>query len=205
MKKGNVTQPPRLRRGLHKSVWENIISSGLIIDNIGVPFRTSFLRDVKSGGETSFWNDIWAECGQTLSSCFPRLYALESNKHCRVNERWGVMHGIWGGNWEWCSSPRGRTLDEVGELSRLIGNLVLSSEQQDGWRWNLNPNGRLEPVCPQKSEYFIWRVVNDRLPTRANLLLRGLSCSVVSHIWSPFWNWWRIDHPPNVAFEIDSE
>nr|GEV18281.1 pyruvate kinase [Tanacetum cinerariifolium] len=44
---------------------------------------------------------------------------------------------------EWCSSPRSRTLYEVSGLSRLIGNLVLSSEQQDGWRWKLNPNGFL--------------------------------------------------------------
>ncbi|GKC76797.1 hypothetical protein Tco_1127571 [Tanacetum coccineum] len=80
--------------------------------------------------------------GQTLSSCFPRLYGLESNKHCRVNERCSMLNDVWGGNWEWCSSPRGRTLDEVSELSRLIGNLVLTSEQQDGCRWNLDPNGK---------------------------------------------------------------
>ncbi|GJX77866.1 hypothetical protein Tco_0324677 [Tanacetum coccineum] len=96
----------------------------------------------RDGGETSFWNDIWTYSGQTLSSCFPRLYALESNKHCRVNERWIVLNGVWGGHWEWCSSPRGRTLDEVSELSRLIGNLVPSLEQQDGWRWKLNLNGK---------------------------------------------------------------
>ncbi|GKE78629.1 hypothetical protein Tco_1544749, partial [Tanacetum coccineum] len=75
-----------------------------------------------------------------LSSCFLRLYAFESNKHCRVNERRAVLNGVLGGNWEWCSSPHGRTLDEVSELFCLIGNLVLSSEQQDGWRWKLNPN-----------------------------------------------------------------
>ncbi|PWA47938.1 hypothetical protein CTI12_AA491590 [Artemisia annua] len=142
----------------------------------------------------------------------------------------GVMNGIWVGNWGWCSSPRGRTLDEVGELSRLIGNLVLSPEQQDGWRWKLNPNvgelsrlignlvlspeqqdgwrWKLNPngkftvnnlsklidvailgsnvmsckvdwnrFVPRKVNIFIWRAVNDRLPTHANLLLRGLPIS----------------------------
>ncbi|GKA50560.1 hypothetical protein Tco_0743633 [Tanacetum coccineum] len=136
---------------------------------------------------------------QTLSSCFPHLYALESNKHCRVNERWTMLNGVWGGNWEWCSSPRGRTLDEVSELSRLIGTLVLTSEQQDGWRWKLNPNGKFtvnnlsklidiailgsnvmsykvdwNQFVLKKVNICIWRAVNDRLPTRANLLLRGL-------------------------------
>ncbi|GJY68496.1 RNA-directed DNA polymerase, eukaryota, partial [Tanacetum coccineum] len=150
--------------------------------------------------------------GETLSSYFSRLYALESNKHCRVNERWTVLNGVWGGNWEWCSSPRGRTLDKVSELSRLIGNLVLSSEQQDG---------RLEPACPKKVNICIWRAVNDMLPTRANLLLQGLtipsslchlcgleeesmhhiilSCLVVSQLWSKFWKWWRINQPPNMS------
>ncbi|GJV63851.1 RNA-directed DNA polymerase, eukaryota, reverse transcriptase zinc-binding domain protein [Tanacetum coccineum] len=236
----------RIGSGLHKSIWENVISSGVAIDTIGVPFRLSFLRDVKSGGETSFWNDIWTHSGQTLSSCFPRLYALESNKHCRVNERWTMLNGVWGGNWEWCSSPRGRTLDEVSELSRLIGNLVLTSEQQDGWRWKLNPNGKFtvnnlsklidiailgsnvmsykvdwNRFVPKKVNICIWRAVNDRLPTRANLLLRGLtissslcplcgleeesihhiilSCYVVSQFWSKFWKWWHINHPPNMS------
>lgn len=143
------------------------------------------------------------------------------------------MNGIWVGNWEWCSSPRGRTLDEFGELSRLIGNLVLSSEQQDGWRWN--PNGKFivnnlsklidvailgsnvmsckvdwNRFVPRKVNICIWEAVNYRLPTRANLLLRGLlissslwplcgfeeesiyhnilSCLVVSQIWIKFWN-----------------
>ncbi|GJZ99405.1 hypothetical protein Tco_0671956 [Tanacetum coccineum] len=89
----------RIGSGLHKSIWENVIGSGVAIDTIGVPLCLSFLRDVKSGGETLFWNDIWTHSGQ-------------------------------------------KTLDEVSELSRLNGNLVLSSEQQDGWRWKLNPNGK---------------------------------------------------------------
>ncbi|GKB24141.1 RNA-directed DNA polymerase, eukaryota, reverse transcriptase zinc-binding domain protein [Tanacetum coccineum] len=134
----------RIGSGLHKSTWENVISSGVAIDTIGVPFRLSFLRDVKSGGETSFWNDIWTHSGQTL-----------------------------------------------------------------------------EPVCPKKVNICIWRAVNDRLPTRANLLLRGLtissslcplcglkeeslhhiilSCLVVSQLWSKFWKWWRINHPHNMS------
>ncbi|GJR26972.1 RNA-directed DNA polymerase, eukaryota, reverse transcriptase zinc-binding domain protein [Tanacetum coccineum] len=117
------------------------------------------------------------------------------------NERMAsmLMNGVWGGNWEWCSSPRGRTLDEVSELSRLIGTLILTSEQQDGWRWKLNPNGKFtvnnlsklidiailgSNVMSYKVDWnwfvlkkvniCIWRAVNDRLPTRANLLLRGL-------------------------------
>ena len=111
------------------------------------------------------------------------------------------MNGIWGGNWEWCSSPRGRTLDEVSELYHLIGNLVLSSEQQDGWRWN--PNGKFtvnnlsklidvailgsnvmsykvdwNRFVPKKVNICILRVVNDRLLIRVNLLIRGLPISL---------------------------
>ncbi|GJS91881.1 serine/threonine-protein kinase RUNKEL [Tanacetum coccineum] len=93
-----------------------------------------------------------------------------------VNEGWTMLNVIWGGNWEWCSSPRGRTFDEVSELSRLSGSLVLSLEQQDGSNvmsykvdWNR--------FVPRKVNICIWRVVNDWLPTRANLLLRGLTIS----------------------------
>ncbi|GKA25645.1 RNA-directed DNA polymerase, eukaryota, partial [Tanacetum coccineum] len=62
-----------------------------------------------------------------------RISSVEANLHFGM---------IFGRIQEWCSSPRGRTLDEVSELSRLIGNLVLTSKKQDGWRWKLNPNGK---------------------------------------------------------------
>ncbi|GJZ89143.1 RNA-directed DNA polymerase, eukaryota, reverse transcriptase zinc-binding domain protein [Tanacetum coccineum] len=132
----------RIGSGLHKGIWENVISFGVAIDTIGVPFRLSFLMGVKSGGETSFWNDIWTHSGQT-------------------------------------------TLDEVSGLSRLIGNLVLSSEQQDGWRWKLNPNGTKvmsykvywNRFVPRKVNICIWRAVDDKLLTHANLLIRGLTIS----------------------------
>ncbi|GKB29619.1 RNA-directed DNA polymerase, eukaryota, reverse transcriptase zinc-binding domain protein [Tanacetum coccineum] len=73
-------------------------------------------------------------------------------------------------------------------------------------------------IVPRKVNIFIWKAVNDRLPTRANLLLRGLavssslcplcglekeyihhiilSCLVVSQSWSEFWKLWRINHHP---------
>ncbi|PWA85690.1 Lipase, GDSL [Artemisia annua] len=85
--------------------------------------------------------------------------------------------------------------------SRLYGIGVNTSKQQDGWRWKLNPNGtftvnnlsKLIDVailgfnvmsCKVDWNLFVPRKVNicilramNRLPTLANLLLRGLPIS----------------------------
>ncbi|GJW19246.1 RNA-directed DNA polymerase, eukaryota, reverse transcriptase zinc-binding domain protein [Tanacetum coccineum] len=76
-------------------------------------------------------------------------------------------------------------------------------------------------LVPGKVNICIWGAIDDRLPSRVKLLHRGLSlasslcvfcdsdeeyhnhclltCHSTSQLWCKFWNWWRIDSPPNTV------
>ena len=81
--------------GLKRGVWENIIGSGFFIDKIVIDFSKSFVRKVTSGDDTLFWHDIWAPSHKCLKEQFPRLYALENQKYCRLNSRRICDNNVW--------------------------------------------------------------------------------------------------------------
>ncbi|GJX41892.1 hypothetical protein Tco_0256882 [Tanacetum coccineum] len=88
-------------------VWPNILRSIEEIKKIGVPLDSLMTPKIVSGEQTSFWNDDWLTAGVSLRESFPRLYALEIEKDCRLCDRWKVMNGNWQGVWAWRSPPRG--------------------------------------------------------------------------------------------------
>ncbi|GKA57899.1 putative RNA-directed DNA polymerase [Tanacetum coccineum] len=159
----------------------------------------SFVRNVKSGVDVFFWHDVWLGAGLCLKDHFPRLYALETYKECRIKDRWISVNGTWSYNWDWRSNPRGRALDDINELSQLIGSLVLYPGYKDGWKWELDPGGvftvnKLSKLLdssmlgpnvmtvnvdwnswvPKKVNIRVWRALNNRLPTLSNLEARGV-------------------------------
>ncbi|GJT62105.1 RNA-directed DNA polymerase, eukaryota, reverse transcriptase zinc-binding domain protein [Tanacetum coccineum] len=147
----------------------------------------------------------WKECGNgvPLKDFFPRLYALDTNKDCRVNDRWRVVNGVWGGNWESRIPPRGRALDDISALNSVIGNLTLSHDDAgdpNSWTWSMDGSGKFKvrtlANCIQNitladcdlGEHHVWnswipRIVNicvwraslNKLATRTNHLIHGIN------------------------------
>ncbi|GJX55368.1 RNA-directed DNA polymerase, eukaryota, reverse transcriptase zinc-binding domain protein [Tanacetum coccineum] len=159
----------------------------------------SFVRNVKSGVDVFFWHDFWLGAGLCLKDHFPRLYALETYKECRMKDRWISVNGTWSYNWDWRSNTKGRALDDINELSQLIGNLVLYPGYNDWWKWELDPGGvftvnKLSKLLdssmlglnvmtvnvdwnswvPKKVNIRVWRALNNRLSTLSNLEARGV-------------------------------
>ncbi|GJU70972.1 RNA-directed DNA polymerase, eukaryota, reverse transcriptase zinc-binding domain protein [Tanacetum coccineum] len=151
------------------------------------------------GSQTHFWSDIWCKEGKKLMEVFPRFYMLETNKECKVSDRWYLENAEWHGNWAWRSNSCGRAAADLVNMIRLVGNLVLSPESRDRWFWVLHPSGKFlvkdlfclveskslvlgetnqnfiwNPWVPRKVNISIWRASMDRLPSRANLLNRGV-------------------------------
>ena len=78
------------------------------------------------------------------------------------------------------------------ECSVLLSNVILQENIQDHWRWVLDPihgysvsgtyrylSSAAEPMVtsdfklvPVKVSIFVWRLLQDRIPTRANLVRR---------------------------------
>ncbi|GJU10288.1 putative RNA-directed DNA polymerase, eukaryota, reverse transcriptase zinc-binding domain protein [Tanacetum coccineum] len=134
--------------------------------------------------------------------------------------------------------PSGRASGELDHLVSLINGLVLDSNLEDKWFWSLG-NSKVFSVkslsravqdklflnndpappftwnswVPRKVNVCVWRLALNRLPTRSNLIGRGvsipsivylfcgfdeesqhhcfLSCSKIKIIWRKLWSWWR--------------
>ncbi|GKA81884.1 RNA-directed DNA polymerase, eukaryota, reverse transcriptase zinc-binding domain protein [Tanacetum coccineum] len=224
--------------GLNSGIWSNIVSCCVEIDQNGIPLSNLIERKVYSGKQTQFWNDGWIKDRGPLKNIFPRLYALETQKGCYVLERWVIEDGVWQGKWAWRRQPSGRAEGDLSLLLSLINLTVLDSTQDDKWIWTLNDsstflvsslcqviqkqmfvnNDVLPPFMwnswvPRKVNVCTWRLALDRLPTRNNLVRRGvfvssqsclfcgmddeswehcfLSCPIIKIIWLKMWSWWR--------------
>ncbi|GKB02539.1 RNA-directed DNA polymerase, eukaryota [Tanacetum coccineum] len=116
-------------------VWINILNAVKRIGDIDISFKKSFILKIGNGYSTSFWKDRWCGDGSRLMDMFPKLFALESFKDCKISDRWHCLDGRWCGNWAWRSPPRGRALDELASLATRIGNLTLYSDGADKWSW----------------------------------------------------------------------
>nr|GEV03130.1 reverse transcriptase domain, reverse transcriptase zinc-binding domain protein [Tanacetum cinerariifolium] len=117
----------------------------------------------------------------------------------------------------WKANPfllGGRALNELSFLISLIGNLTLSD---DGYPRRASSwiSSCLELLSPRKVNICVWRASIDRLPTRANLISRGvgqgnclfcdysdettehclLTCLKVVPIWRKLWSWCNLDQP----------
>nr|GEZ40125.1 hypothetical protein [Tanacetum cinerariifolium] len=159
------------------------------------------------GTERVFGKVLLVQAWSCLKDRFPRLYVLETHKECRVNDRWISVDGTWSCRWAWRSNPKGRALDDINDLSQLIGSLVLYPGCMDGWIWDLDPVGvftvnKLSKLLdstifgpnvmtvnvdwnswvPKKVNICVWRALNNRLPALSNLDAQGVpivSCNYV--------------------------
>ncbi|XP_071737968.1 uncharacterized protein [Rutidosis leptorrhynchoides] len=159
---------------------------------------------IGNGHNTNFWFDPWHD-GIPLATSFPRLFNLESDKFCKVIDR--VNKPI--DNFNWRRLPRGGAeLVQLQAFMNIISQVQLVSEQ-DQWCWDgfdfssynvaqarkmidkLNHATFTIPTfwckyIPININVFIWRFRLHRLPTRLNLLEKGLdfdngSCSMCSN------------------------
>jgi hypothetical protein len=166
-------------------------------------FQSAVTKVVGVGNMTDFWNEVWVG-NQSLRNRFPRLFLLSDQQHAKVNEmgsmegdgwqwdlKWrreffewervvfqdllSVIEGFQQSNlqdcWRWKADP---TLGFTARSAyQYLINLyrpatVLSLQQQFVFNnlWN--------SAAPSKVIAFSWQLMFDRLPTRENLILRGM-------------------------------
>ncbi|GJY75974.1 hypothetical protein Tco_0481090 [Tanacetum coccineum] len=153
-------------------IWGDIIKSVDGIEKIDPSFKFSFSQKISDGSNILFWGDAWCGNGMRLKDLFPRLYALDTNKNCKVKDRWRVVNEVWGGNWEWRIPPRGRALDDISALNTVIGNLTLSNDAVDSDSWTWSMDGSEEDM-----EHIL------------------IKCPRVLSIWRKIWSWWHSTRP----------
>nr|GEU62667.1 RNA-directed DNA polymerase, eukaryota, reverse transcriptase zinc-binding domain protein [Tanacetum cinerariifolium] len=176
---------------LRRSIWPDAILAIHSLQSKGINLMDFIQKKVGIDDNTSFWDDSWL--GEVaLKVLYKRLSALEMCKSISVADKMShpsLSHSF-------CRMPRGGVEQEnYGLLFSKVANLVLPNIS-DRWWWSLEGSQeflvksssilidntilpkaevptRWLKVVPIKVNVYACRVCLDKLPTRANLLLRG--------------------------------
>ncbi|GJU47410.1 RNA-directed DNA polymerase, eukaryota [Tanacetum coccineum] len=158
----------------------------------GIDLISMMHKKIGNGSNTSFWKDRWRG-EQRLKEVFPRIYALEVNKHISVAfkfEQTSLSSSL-------RRMPRSGIESE--QWDHLLDSLegVMLSPSEDRWSWDLNGSGefsvasarryidnnRLPDISsktrwikevPIKVNVHAWKVRINGLPTRWNISRRGI-------------------------------
>ena len=214
--------------------WSGIIKL-LLNPNFNPPLLESFQKKISNGSSALFWKDAWVGSGLPLKNRFPRLYGKELNKDILFKNRWAFSNGRWVGCWSLRSGLRGRALDDFRNLETLLINSRFLLSEKDLWFWVPDTKGifsvrkmysffhnnqhsiSLQARCkwsayvPLKVNIFIWRLFLNGLPTKDNLILKGLevhnpncvmcnarrheldhclfTCPKIDGLWRKIWSW----------------
>jgi len=184
--------------GNNASLWWRMICH--VREGIGLGvgnwFEDNTRRVVGNGKNIFFWTD---NClgGVPLKLQFSRLYELSVHKECSVEDMARLRWEEGGNAWGWRRRLMAWEEVSVREFSVLLTNVILQENIQDHWRWLLDPiHGYLvhgtyrfltsaeEPMftsdyndvwhklVPTKVSIFVWRLLQDGILTRANLVQR---------------------------------
>ncbi|CAJ2642357.1 unnamed protein product [Trifolium pratense] len=164
-------------------------------------FREHIVRRVGDGLDTLFWTDPWLD-GISLRERFGRLFELAETKSRSVVEMFALGWGADGEAWVWRRRLWAWEEELLRECQLLLLDISLQDQILDRWQWSPDSdtgytaaggyqilthqasvalhdaeNLIWHPQVPLKVSIFAWRLLRDRLPTRSNLVNRGVLSS----------------------------
>ncbi|GAU34960.1 hypothetical protein TSUD_312910 [Trifolium subterraneum] len=191
----------RLREGGERgsSWWREIAKIRDDVGGLGSGwFRESVVKKVGNRAETFFWTNPWLG-GSPLCERFGRLFGLAENKSCSVAEMFSMGWEVGGDAWVWRRQLWVWEEEMLRECQTLLLNFSFQVQSSDSWQWQpdldtgysvsgayqlltsqdsatLGEAGTLiwHKQVPLKVSICAWRFLRDRLPTRANLVSRGI-------------------------------
>lgn len=184
-------------------LWLDILNIGNLKTeaNHGPLIKECFSWSIGNGQSTRFWHNNLIS-PTPLKLLFPRLFALADNQSSLVSHM-GFFSDSSNLLWNWrltTARPiRGRALSEQQQLLAFLQNFQLKPDIADCYCWSLNPDkpftvaSAYKALCSQISIFdkclidaiwlkwspprvrvFTWKVAHDTLPTRWNILSRGI-------------------------------
>ncbi|GJS60049.1 hypothetical protein Tco_0654833 [Tanacetum coccineum] len=81
----------------------------------------------------SMLGSLLCRIGFHLRDILHRLYALESDKICKVIDHWKLVNDVWGGggNWSWRLSPCSSAIDDISSLVKELVRHIQNSSLVD--------------------------------------------------------------------------
>ncbi|GKV12840.1 hypothetical protein SLEP1_g23934 [Rubroshorea leprosula] len=194
------------------------------------------------GGElVKFWWDIWSG-GESIANKFPRLYALSTGKDNKISQMGEWVNGAWKWKLQWRRSLYSWEKQQEEDLQRELQRTPVVRGKLDRCVWVHSKDGcystrtayqvlteaqslaqhraDLSKVwnvfIPNKIAAFSWQLLQDRAPTKLNLLKRGIlqnisecmcdlcgreyedsnhlfiHCKVAYSLWTACFKWWGL-------------
>ncbi|GJW97936.1 RNA-directed DNA polymerase, eukaryota [Tanacetum coccineum] len=214
------------------SIWSSILKEVQVLKSSGFDFLSYCSKRIGDGQSTSFWKETWIGDIPLCELC-PRLFALDSAPNiCVAAKMAGPL------DTSFRRSVRGGVeQQEFSDLSSFLNSVVLSTSN-DRWYFSLSSSGEFsvkdtrlaiddlvlpshsEPtrwvkLIPIKINVFMWRARRGCLPTRYNLVQKGVilestscpvcfsdeedvhhllfRCSLSQEVLHRVCRWWEID------------
>ncbi|GKV32816.1 hypothetical protein SLEP1_g41389 [Rubroshorea leprosula] len=199
-----------------------------------------FRLRIGEGRGVKFWWDSW--CGEEcLANKFPRLYFLSTGKEKECHEMGNEDRTTWKWNLSWRRNLFEWEEEAVRDLKRMIEEVKIKPGCPNRREWSPSTEGQYStkiayqrlsmprknpeeekifkrvwnPTVPSKVAAFNWKTLLDRIPTKLNLIRRGiikdmadgkcvlceeknedadhlfLKCRVAKGLWKACAHWWR--------------
>nr|GEW47700.1 hypothetical protein [Tanacetum cinerariifolium] len=132
-------------------IWCSILRDMQVLISKGFDFVSHYKKRVGDGHNTQFWYDYWV-FDQPLRVRFPRLFAFDTDKESTVASKLG-------------SSSNGDGVFRVKEFRTILDDIFLP--------FATDATRRVKYISI-KINVFGLRAQLDRLPTRSNLVCRGV-------------------------------
>ncbi|KAJ0910635.1 putative RNA-directed DNA polymerase [Helianthus annuus] len=225
--------------------WNVIAKLDNILAKSNIKLPNLIVGKLGNGGKIRFWLDSWIG-SQPLKEVFPRLFALAKEKGILVKQCFEVTEGRLFWKWSWKRTQLvSAEEDDLIALTDLLKNTAISNVQ-DEWIWKADPSKKfsvlsmkkvLQEVAPQndivalkwngwipkKANIFLWKALNNRIPTVDALVKRNvqvsspycrlcedleescehlfIECRFASEIWNRVASWCKL--PPIFLFSLE--
>ncbi|XP_071715003.1 uncharacterized protein [Rutidosis leptorrhynchoides] len=179
-------------------IFSCLNSATISILEVGINFRGSFIKTVSKNSKLLFWENQWLTISK-LKDSYPRLYRLDLDQQAMICDRVaaeGSGHKLCS---NWARGLRGRAVDELEQLTKLIEEYNFNNSGCDTCSWSISHNGTFSVrtlsllvdkhlivedsnveetmrnnLVPKKLEIFIWRACQKRLPVLFEIDKRGI-------------------------------
>ena len=194
------------RRNSRDSIWWRDLSNVCNAFEEGSWFRSGIKWKIGCGSKVKFWEDGWLDGGILLLEKYPRMYSISQQQHHFVQQLGVASLGGWDWQLQWRRLLREAEIDIAAKFMKDIEGVVVQANQQDSWGWGVDPSGIYSVgsaykalnrhlskendnevfkelwklKVPSKVSPFAWRLIRDRLPTKANLRRRNVDLNDIS-------------------------
>ncbi|GKV35275.1 hypothetical protein SLEP1_g43574 [Rubroshorea leprosula] len=221
--------------------WRDICRLNVIDKDNGGWLAKGLNIKIGEGGSVKFWWDDWSGKG-LLANKYLRLYLISAGKDNLVSQMGRWLDGSWIWNLQWRRRLYSWEVLEEAEILKEIQETTIMKGKTDVWEWVHSNNGvyttksaykaltmeiqRDQPgvnlqkvwiaIVPSKVSAFSWQLLQDKIPTKANLFKRGIiqnmeeckcefcgyqmeetshiftHCKVAYDLWNACFRWWGI-------------